>query len=59
MHKFGQVNKHLEKTNHNEKILVERLEAEEEKKLNADKQEIKIGDDKTGKSDMRWKNKFI
>jgi len=28
-------------------------------KLNADKQEIKIGDDAVKKSDMRWKNKFI
>ena len=59
MHKFGQVNKHLEQNNHNEKLLVERLEAEEEQKLNADKQEIKIGDDSVKKSDMRWKNKFI
>jgi len=39
--------------------MVERLEAEEEQKLNADKQEIKIGDDAVKKSDMRWKNKFI
>jgi len=32
MHKFGQVEKHLERQNHNEEKLVERLEEEEEKK---------------------------
>lgn len=32
MHKFGQVEKHLEHQNHNEEKLVERLEEEEEKK---------------------------
>ena len=30
MHKFGQVEKHLERNNHNEKIMLDRMEAEEE-----------------------------
>jgi len=36
MHKFGQVEKHLEQSNHNEERLIERMQAEEEKKANPD-----------------------
>ena len=57
MHKFGQVEKHLEHKNHNEKIMLERLEDEEERK-EANGMELKI-DEKPKKSEMRWKNKFI
>lgn len=58
MHKFGQVEKHLEHQNHNEEKLVERLEEEEEKKQGAE--EIKVDDDsRVIETDSRWKNKFI
>ena len=46
MHKFGQVEKHLEKNNYNEKVMLERLEAEEEKK-GEDGPELKLDDPKS------------
>ena len=42
MHKFGQVEKHLEQKNHNEKIMLERLEIEEERKEEGGGEELKL-----------------
>lgn len=42
----------------NEKVLVDRLEADEEMKEAGEGKEIKIGSD-TKRADSKWKNKFI
>jgi hypothetical protein len=42
----------------NEKVLVDRLEAEEEKKEASEGKEIKIGTEPK-RAESKWKNKFI
>jgi len=42
----------------NEKVLVDRLEADEEKKEAGEGKEIKIGSENK-RADSKWKNKFI
>ena len=46
MHKFGQVEKHLERKNHNEQIMLDRMEAEEEHKTEGGGPELKLDDNK-------------
>lgn len=61
MHKFGQLEKHIQHQNNNEERLVERLEQEEEKKAAANTEEIKIDEVNPApeQNNTRWKNKFI
>lgn len=60
MHKFGRVEKQLKTQNYNEKIMLERLEEEEENKTEGGEtgEELKI-DEKKPIAESRWKNKFI